>query len=420
MPSLPNELWWNIIAHAISPRSNLAMVEPSLERLHPFLPGTFSGFGHNHFYASQLGIWKHSNMVARNFVQVNRLWRGIAERFLYSAFFVREEWQVQRFIDTIKMNPNLAKQLRTLVLIPPNSFIVMKSPRFDPLIEQVLSLCHGIVAIVAESYFLSCSLPLLQSPNSSRRLLLLSALDLPSEEFRAFVVNFKNYASLQVLELSCDPTRVHTLPSFPEDITFPSLHTFILGYFDPLIINVVAKWELPSLKELTISQWDRPDSTPLLSLIQRSYERLEFFSASIDLLHDPAFYDIIQAPPSRLRNVTLDFMMSACSLPPMHPAIKLFFGHVVTLGISTHFLIWPQDEPAWVQFFSDPTYMPYLHSVLTDMTGCPLGTLHPFENVLEDRGVAFKGVMDDDSTFVPIKLLKRDTLEVSMFPLVIN
>ena len=118
MPSLPNELWWDIIAHAISLRSNLAMVKPSVEPLHPFFPGSTSGFSDKTFYHSQLDAWKYSNMVARNFVQVNRLWRSIAEQSLYSAFYAEEEWRVQKFVDTVKLNPNLAKQLRTLVIIP--------------------------------------------------------------------------------------------------------------------------------------------------------------------------------------------------------------------------------------------------------------------------------------------------------------
>jgi len=54
-------------------------------------------------------------MVAHNFVQVNRLWWYIAEQFLYSTFyFGKEEWRVQKFIDTIKSKPDLAGQLRTL------------------------------------------------------------------------------------------------------------------------------------------------------------------------------------------------------------------------------------------------------------------------------------------------------------------
>jgi len=76
-------------------------------------------------------------------------------------------------------------------------------------------------------------------------------------------------------------------------------------------------------------------------------------------------------------------------------------------------------------FFSDPKYMPHLRSVLTDVTNSLLvrclhsrlplfDAIYTFEKVLEDRGVAFKGVMDDHSSFVPIKLLQRDILEVSL------
>ena len=76
---------------AILFESNLAMAKPSLERLHPFFPGHFSGFFDTYFYSSQVDIWERSIMVARDFVQVNRLWRAITERFLYSAFHVGEE-----------------------------------------------------------------------------------------------------------------------------------------------------------------------------------------------------------------------------------------------------------------------------------------------------------------------------------------
>ena len=92
----------------ISLESSLAMVKPSAERLHPFSPGGFSGFSDDHFYPSQLAGWKCSRTQARNFVQVNRLWWHIAERFLYSTFYVEEEWRVQGFIDTVELNSNLA------------------------------------------------------------------------------------------------------------------------------------------------------------------------------------------------------------------------------------------------------------------------------------------------------------------------
>ena len=416
MPSLPNELWWKILADAISLESNLAMVKPSLERLHPFFPGNFSGFSDTLFHSSQLATWKRNNIVAHNFVQVNRLWRGIAERFLYSAFYVEEGWRAQRFIDTVKLNSNLAEQICTLVIMPPRCSRGVKEGHFSPLVEQVLSLCHGIVAIVTGSYILSTPLPLFQSPDSSRRLLLLSALRLQNEEFPAFMVNFNNYASLQVLELSVSSVNGHTLPPLPEHITFPSLHALLLGYLDPLVLNVVGKWELPSLKELSIPRWNPLISTALLPLIQRSYESLEFFDACADLLHDRAFYDIIRSPPVHLRNLTLNISTSAYSSPPMHPATKPLFCHVVTFGICKFGMIRPEDKAAWVRFFSDPTYMPHLRSVLTDVTtglldqcvrsGYPLmDILRSFEKVLGDRGVAFKGVAYDNSSFVPLKLL---------------
>ena len=407
--SLPNELWWKIIDHAISFRSNLAMVGPSLERLHPFFPGGFSGFGDTDFYSSQGDIWKRSNMVARNFVLVNRLWRGIAERFLYSAFYVEEEWQVQRFVNTIKSNPNLAKQLHTLVIIPRlyiRDVRGVDAADFNPLILQMLSLCHRIGALVIDSGVYSRALHLFQSLDSSYCLVMLSALWLLGEEFATFMTNFNNYAKLQVLELYVYHVNIHTLPSLPEHITFPSLHTLILRRLDSHIVNVVGKWELPSLKKLSISRWKPLISTPLLSLIQRSYERLEFFGACVGLLHDPDFHDILRAPPFHLRNVTLNIPAPGYLSPPMHPAIKPLFGHVVTLGISKFDWIGSKNPVGWVQFFSDPTYMPHLRSVLTDMRSSRLDTACALKKVFEDRGVAFKGVTKDGSTFVPIKLLQ--------------
>jgi hypothetical protein len=426
MPSLPNELWLEIIPYAISLENNLTMVKPSSERLFPFFPGSFSGFSDTRFYFSQMAIWKRNNMVAYNFVRVNRVWRGIAERFLYSSFYVDEKWRMKRFIDTVKLNPNLAKQLRTLVIMPPISRGVM-GVCFDPLFVQVLSLCHGIVSIVMRSYALSSPLPLFQSLDSSRRLLVFSALRLQNEEFSAFMINFNNYASLQVLELSVDTVSYYTLPSFPEHITFPSLRALVLGhlFLNGHFLNTIGKWKLPSLKELSISRWSPSLSTPLLPLIQRTYDKLEFFTICLDLLGDDDFIDIIRAPSFHLRNVTLNMARSTYPSPPMRPATEPFFGHVVTLGITNFGIIRPKDTPAWVLFFSDPRYMPHLRSVLTDATksllvqclheGLPLlDAIRTFEKVLEDRGVAFKGVTDDHSSFVPINLLQRDIIEVSM------
>ena len=338
-------------------------------------------------------------MLACNFVQVNRLWRGIAERFLYSAFYVGERWRVRRFINTIKLNPNLAKQLRTLVIMP------RKRVDVNPIILQMLSLCHRIDAIVVDSEIHSRPLHLFRSPNS-RCFVLFSALGLSVKEFAAFMTNFNNYARLQVLELfiECDNTR--PLPYLPEHITFPSLHTLILRYVQPLIGNVVGKWELPSLKELLIRECDPLIITALLPLIQRSYERLESFNASLDILHDPAFHDIIRTPSFHLRSLTLHIPSPEHSLPPMHPALRPLFGHVFTLGISKIYWIGSKNQAEWVQFFSDSTYMPHLRSVLTDMKSSWLDTACAFEKVLEDRGVAFKGVTDDGSTFVPIKRLQ--------------
>ena len=385
------------------------MVKPSVEHLHPFFPGLFPGFSDKYFYYLQSAIWKCSIMLAHNFVQVNRLWRGIAERFLYSAFYVEEEWRVERFIDTIKLNPTLAKQLRTLVIVPrlcTRDVGDVEAADFNPLILQILSFCHHIDAIVIDSEIYSSPLHLFQSPDSSRCLVMLSALRLSVKEFATFMTNFNNYARLQVLELSGAPVNLHPLPSLPEHITFPSLHTLILQYLDPTIVNVVGKWELPSLKELFIPRWDPHISTALLPLIQRSYERLELFSACLRLLHDPAFHDIIRAPPCHLRNITLNIPTSGYLSPPMHSAIKPFLSHVVTLGISVFGWIGSNNHAGWVQFFSDTTYMPHLRSVLMDIQSSTLDTSYAFEKVFEDRGVTVEGVTDDGSTFVPIKLLR--------------
>ena len=400
--SLPNELWWKIIDHAISFRSNLAMVKPSLDCLHPFFPGGFFGFGDASFYYSQVDIWKRSNIVARNFVQVNRLWRGIAERFLYSAFYVDAEWRMQNFIDTVKRNPNLAKLLRTLVITPRISTWGVKEACFGTLVEQVPSLCHGINAIVIRPPSLSRPLPFFQFPNTSWRLRLLSAIRLPNDEFLTFMISFNDYKNLQVLELSVNAGNSYALSSFPEHIAFPSLHTLVLGYLDPFVLNVVRKWELPSLKALSLSQSYPHVTTALLPLIQSSYERLEFFDACVELLHDPAFHDLIRAAPVHLTNVTLNIATSEDLSPPMYPAIKPFFGHVVTLGISKLPMIGPENYPAWVQFLSDPTYMPHLRFVLTDVQSSFFGILFPFGKMLDDRGVAFKGVTND----------QRDTLRL--------
>jgi hypothetical protein len=94
-------------------------------------------------------------------------------------------------------------------------------------------------------------------------------------------------------------------------------------------------------------------------------------------------------------------------------------------------MIRPGDTPAWVRFISDPRYMPNLRSVLTEATKSflvrcfrpdfsLLDSLRFFERVLEDRDVAFKSVMDDHSSFVPINLLQRDINEVSIISLFSN
>ena len=417
--SLPNELWWKVIDHAISFRSNLGMVEPSLDRLHPFCPGRFPGFDDQDFYSSQMDIWKRSNMVARKFVQVNRLWRGIAERFLYSAFYFDdfdEEWRVQRFIDTVKLNPNLAKLLRTLVIMP-RARIQRGGEFFGPL-EQVLGLCHGINAIVMKP--LTSPLPFFHFPNFSRRLRLISAIHLSNKDFHTFMINFNNYTNLQVLEISVSSGsgNGHMLSSFPEHITFPSLHTLVLRTLNRFARKVVRKWELPSLKALYTSQWgpDEAPSHPILSL----YEKVEFADVPVGLLHDLAFYHLIRAPPVHLTNVTLSIEFEDES-PPTHPAIKLFFSRVVTLGIRNFYLLRLENQLPWVQFFADPTYIPHLRLVSVDMQASVLGVLLRFEKTIEDRGVVFKGMADDDSdsSFVPVKFPQRDTLEVSM-PLLSN
>ena len=422
MPSLSSEVWWEILAHAISLESNLAIVKPSVERLYPFFPGSFSGFSDERFYSSQLVIWKHSIMVAYNLMQVNHLWWGIAEPFLYSAFYLDEEWRAQKFIDAIKLNPNLAKQLRTLVIIPRLCTRGVEEACFDSLVRQVLSLCHGIDAIVIKWNVSPSILPLFQSLDSSRRLLLLSALDLRNTEFPTFMINSKHYASLQVLELTVKSVNTHALPPVPEIITFPSLRALILGSLDNLAISVVGKWELPSLKELSISRWYPGISKALLPLIQRSYDTLELFSACVDLLHDRDFHRIIRAPPLRLRNLTFNFATTTNSSPPMHPAIKTLLCQVVTLSLSQFGKLTIWDEYAWVNFFSSSRYTPRLRSVLTDMTTNllvqsvknPRSLFPVLQEEIENRDVAFKGLANDNTSFVPIELLQREVFEIFM------
>ena len=425
MSSLPNELWSDILVHAISFEDSLAMVKPTSERLHPFFPGIFSGFSDTHFYSTQLTTWKQNNTTVLKLMRVNRLWRSLVEEFLYSALYVEEEWRVEMFIDTIKENPKLAEQLRTLVVMPRSPSWGVREPSLDRLIMQVLSLCHGVVAIVMDSYVFPSPLSLLQSFGSSRRLLLLSAKRLRNEDFPTFMMNFSNYATLQVLELSVNAIQSHTPPSFPEHITFPSLHALLLGDLDPLSLSVVGRWELPSLKELSITRRSPLISTALIRLLQGSYERLEFLNVCMDLLHDRALYSITLAPPPRLTKLTLSMDWSVHSSPPMQLAAKPIYCHVVTLGISKIGMIRLEDKAVWVRFLSDPTYMPRLRSVLTDATakflelclrtGSPLfDILRSLEEVLTSRGVAFKGVTSDKSSFFPIKLRQRTSLQVSM------
>jgi len=414
--SLPDELLRYILAHAISLESDHTMVKPPSERLHPLFPGRTHPSGADNHYVLRWTMWRRSTMVAHNFVQVNRLWWYIAEQFLYSTFyFGKEEWRVQKFIDTIKSKPDLAGQLRTLGIMPCIHNHCAEEGRFRTLFEQVLSLCHGIAAIMVQTHLLEGSLPLLQSPESELRLLLLSALNQHGEEFPTFMRNFNRYANLQVLELSSSTDLSHLQlfgagaePSFPECITFPSLHTLLLGDLDWITLLVVAKWELPSLRELGL--YMPPDaSEELYPIIRQSYQRLEFLDVAVNALHHSGFHSITQAPP-HLKNVTLQ-MTGTCSSAPTHPATNPFFNHVVTLGICWFAMIKREDQPQWVEFFSDSTYMPHLRSVLTDMTldsyceylGHPsspvIELLRSLEEVLSNRGVAFKGVMGDCSSF---------------------
>jgi hypothetical protein len=426
MASLPNELWWNILAHAISFEGDLAMVGPSSERLHPFFPGAFPGFSDTRFHSMQLATWKSNNMIALNFMRVNRLWRGIAERFLYSAHYVEEEWRLQKFIDTVRGNPKLAEQLRTLVFMPRSRMKGPNTPSFEGLVVQVLGLCHAITAMVMASNALSTPLPLFQSPDFPSRLLLLCATRLRNAEFPTFMINFNNYASLQILELSVNAIDDDMLSSCPEHVTFPCLHTLVIEYLDSVALDVVGRWELPSLKQLSISRWIPLVSTALIPLIQRSYHSLEFLSLCMDILHDRTFDSITRVPPSRLTRLTLNIASSAHSSPPMRPAAKLVFCHVVTLGISKIGMIRPEDKAPWIRFLSDPVYMPKLRSVLTDATvgllelcydnGLPLlDVLRSLAKALEDRGVTFKGVTNNDSTFISISLVLGNTFVVSTF-----
>ena len=420
MPSLPNELWWNIFAHAVPFGGDLAVVEPSSEQLYPFFQGSFSGFSDTHFVSTQLALWKSWDITVLNLMRVSRLWRGLAEPFLYSALYVEQEWRLRRFIDSIKEKPRQAEQLRTLVVMP-RSINGLTKPFCDGLVLQVLGLCHGVTAVVMESPMSSSPLYLFESHGSSRRLRLLSALGLLRDEFPVFMINFNNCATLQVLELSVHDVGGRTLSSFPEHITFPSLHTLVLGYLDPISLGIVGKWELPSLKELSIARWSPLQSIALIPLIQQSYERLEFLAVSTHSFYDRKLNDIIRTPLIHLKHLTLGIPTPTQPFPPTQLAAKLVLCHVVTFGVYRVGWITLGSIHAWVRFL---TYMPHLRSVLTDVTtslleeclknSLPLlDFLRSFEEVLEARGVAFKGVTNDRSSFVPIKLLQRDSLEVS-------
>ena len=429
MPPLPNELWWCIIAHAVSDGGDLAIVIPPSERLHPFFPGAFSGFSDTNFYSTQLATWKRSNTIALNLMQVSRLWRGLAEPLLYSALYVDHEWRVQMFIKNVEEVPKLAEHLRTLVIMPRFPIKDVTEPFCYGFIVQVLNLCHGASAVAMGSYVLSTPISLLQSLGSSPRLRLLSMVHLRDEEFPTFVVNFNNYATLQVLELSVKDVEDSMLPSLPERILFPLLRTLILGRLCPPALSVVGKWILPSLKELSISHWDPLISSALIPLIRRSYKRLEFLTANMDLFHDCALYDMTREPVSHLRNLTLSIAISAHLSPPMHSAVKSVFSHVVTLGTIKIGMIKPADKAEWLRLLSDSTYMPHLRSVLTDATtrlleicitrGHPLlDLLCSFEEVLGARGVAFKGMTNDILSFIPIRSLQTNALKVRMPPFI--
>ena len=83
---------------------------------------------------------------------------------------------MKRVVDTVKLNSNLAEQLRTLVIMPSRRSRGVKEARYGPpvkLIEQVLILCHGISAIARRPPMLSSPLHLIQSLDSPWRLLLL-------------------------------------------------------------------------------------------------------------------------------------------------------------------------------------------------------------------------------------------------------
>jgi hypothetical protein len=84
-------------------------------------------------------------------MRVSRLWRGLMEEFLYSALYVEEEWRVEMFIDTIKENPKLAEQLRTLVIMPRSSQ-GREGTLFGAARHASINLCHGVVAIVMDPY----------------------------------------------------------------------------------------------------------------------------------------------------------------------------------------------------------------------------------------------------------------------------
>ena len=75
-------------------------------------------------------------MLAHNLVQVDCLWRGVAERFSYSAFYVEEEWRVQRFINTVKLDSNLADS----VVMPRIRTGGAKEACFCPLVLHLLGL----------------------------------------------------------------------------------------------------------------------------------------------------------------------------------------------------------------------------------------------------------------------------------------
>ena len=137
------------------------------------------------------------------------------------------------------------------------------------------------------------------------------------------MINFDNYESLQ---LSVDPFNSDMLPFLPEHITFTSLQALILGNLDPLVLNVVAKWELPSLRELSVSRWNPLINTVALPPDPALIRQTRFNRCMRRSLTSSCFLQHYPGPsssPQEFYSLFCDNRMHATTHAPINKAIPL-------------------------------------------------------------------------------------------------